>query len=81
MNLSYIIQKISNVDDNEEIAKINSRNETVKKLQQEYTISFSKNQSIKDESTKRKERINNIDIEIKKLEKFINQFRKNDNST
>tara|TARA_B100000029_G_scaffold221567_1_gene219243 strand:+ start:900 stop:3473 length:2574 start_codon:yes stop_codon:yes gene_type:complete len=64
VSLSYIIQKISDADDDAGVIKINSRNETVKKLQHEYTIAFSKNQSIKDESTKRKERINNIDTEI-----------------
>ena len=71
VNLSYIIQKISNADDNEEIAKINSRNETVKRMQNEYTVTYSKNQSIKDESTKRKERINNIDIEIKSWKNLL----------
>ena len=71
VNLSYIIQKISNVDDNEEIAKINSRNETVKRMQNEYTVTYSKNQSIKDESTKRKERIKNIDIEIKSWKNLL----------
>ena len=71
VNLSYIIQKISNIDDNEEIAKINSRNETVKRMQNEYTVTYSKNQSIKDESTKRKERINNIDIEIKSWKNLL----------
>ena len=64
INLSYIIQKIYEQNDNDSIAKINSRNEVVKKLQQEYTLTYSKNQSIRDESTKRKERINNIDTEI-----------------
>ena len=54
VSLSYIIQKISEGNDDEGITKINSRNETIKKLQQEYTISYSKNQSIKDESTKGK---------------------------
>jgi chromosome segregation protein len=51
--------------------KINSRNETIKKLQQEFTISYSKNQSIKDESTKRKERINNIDTEIESWKNLL----------
>ena len=64
VNLSYIIQKISNVNDDDEISKINLKNESIKKLQQEYTVIYSKNQSIKDESTKRKERISNIDTEI-----------------
>ncbi len=64
VSLSYIIQKISDADDKEGILQINSKNETIKILQKEYTITYSKNQSIKDESTKRKERINNIDTEI-----------------
>ena len=71
LSLSYIIQKISDEDDNEGITKINSRNETLKKLQQEYTIAYSKNQSIKDESTKRKERINNIDTEIESWKNLL----------
>ena len=71
VSLSYVIQKISDGDDNEGITKINSRNETIKKLQQEYTIAYSKNQSIKDESTKRKERINNIDTEIESWKNLL----------
>ena len=71
VTLSYIIQKISDVDDEEEIKKINSRNENLKQLQQEYTIAYSKNQSIKDESTKRKERINNIDTEIESWKNLL----------
>ncbi len=71
VSLSYVIQKISDEDDDEGVAKINSRNETVKKLQQEYTITYSKNQSIKDESTKRKERINNIDTEIESWKNLL----------
>tara|TARA_B100002051_G_scaffold246233_1_gene254179 strand:+ start:4115 stop:6688 length:2574 start_codon:yes stop_codon:yes gene_type:complete len=73
INLSYIIQNISGSDDNEGISKINSKNEVIKKLQEEYTITFSKNQSIKDESKKRKERINNIDVEIESWKNlFVN---------
>ena len=40
-------------------------------MQNEYTVTYSKNQSIKDESTKRKERINNIDIEIKSWKNLL----------
>ena len=40
-------------------------------MQQEYTISYSKNQNIKDESTKRKERINNIDTEIESWKNLL----------
>ncbi len=71
INLSYIIQKISDVDDEEGIIKINSRNDTIKKLQHQYTVTYSKNQSIKEESTKRKERINNIDTEIESWKNLL----------
>ena len=70
VSLSYIIQKISDVDD-EEISKINLRNESIKKLQHEYTVTYSKNQSIKEESTKRKERINNIDTEVESWKNLL----------
>ena len=71
ISLSYIIQKISDTNDDQEILKINSGNETIKKLQHEYTLTYSKNQSIKDESIKRKERINNIDIEIESWKNLL----------
>ena len=71
ISLSYIIQKVSSANDDEELEKINLKNETVKKLQQEYTITYSKNQSIKDESIKRKERISNIDTEIESWKNLL----------
>ncbi len=71
VNLSYVIQKISEGNDDEGITKITSRNETVKKLQHEYTVTYSKNQSIKEESSKRKERINNIDTEIESWKNLL----------
>ena len=71
INLSYIIQNISDVDDEEGITKINLRNDTIKKLQHQYTVTYSKNQSIKEESTKRKERINNIDTEIESWKNLL----------
>ncbi len=71
INLSYIIQNISDVNDEEGITKINLRNDTIKKLQHQYTVTYSKNQSIKEESTKRKERINNIDTEIESWKNLL----------
>ena len=71
VNLSYVIQKINDNNDGEGISKISLRNETIKKLQQDYTIIYSKNQSIKNESIKRKERINNIDTEIESWKNLL----------
>jgi len=76
VNLSFVIQKISDENDKDGITKINSRNDLIKKLQHEYTIAYSKNQSIKDESTKRKERINNIDTEIDSWKNLLTNSEK-----
>jgi len=62
------------------------KNENIKKLQEEYAKSFSKNQSIKNESIKRNERIKTIETEIESWinlltnsEKMVNELnaRKN----
>ena len=86
INLSILIQNIAGDEDNNKISKINSKNENIKELQEAYASSYSKNQSIKQESLKRNERIKTIEIEIdswKNLltnsEKMVNQLdeRKN----
>ena len=80
---------ISSFKDNESknnISEIVLKNENIKKLQEVYARSFSKNQSIKNESIKRKERIKAIEIEIESWinlltnsEKMVNELntRKN----
>ena len=86
INLSFLIQKINNEDDKVKISKIGSTNEDIKKLQENYADSYSKNQVIKKESTKRNERIKTIETEIKSWknllsnsERMVNQLndRKN----
>ena len=58
-----VISVEKNLDKNtlEEFSKINDK---IKILQEKYANAFSKNQSIKTDSIKRQERINNIDTEI-----------------
>ena len=86
INLSLLIQNIAGDEDNNKISKINSKNENIKELQEAYAGSYSKNQSIKQESLKRNERIKTIEIEIESWknlltnsEKMVNQLdeRKN----
>jgi len=62
--LSSIEQKLKGESDQNELAKIISKNENIKSLQENYADSFSKNQSIKKESIKRNERIKTIETEI-----------------
>ena len=86
ISLSLLIQNIAGDEDNNKISKINSKNENIKELQEAYAGSYSKNQSIKQESLKRNERIKTIEIEIESWknlltnsEKMVNQLdeRKN----
>ena len=86
ISLSLLIQNIAGDEDNNKISKINSKNENIKELQETYAGSYSKNQSIKQESLKRNERIKTIEIEIESWknlltnsEKMVNQLdeRKN----
>ena len=86
INLSFLIQKINNEDDEDKISKIGSKNEDIKKLQENYADSYSKNHGIKKESIKRNERIKTIETEIESWknllsnsERMVNQLndRKN----
>jgi len=64
VKLENVIQKINNKETVNTIKEINIKNENIKKLQENYADSFSKNQSVKKESIKRSERINTIEAEI-----------------
>ncbi len=86
INLSLLIQKINNEGDEDKISKIGSKNEDIKKLQENYADNYSKNQGIKKESIKRNERIKTIETEIESWknllsnsERMVNQLndRKN----
>jgi len=68
-NLDDIINSFENSENKNKIEEIISKNENIKKFQENYANSFSKNQSIKNESIKRNERIKTIETEI---ESWIN---------
>ena len=63
-NLDEIINSFNSSENKSKISEIASKNENIKKFQEEYAKSFSKNQSIKNESIKRNERIKTIETEI-----------------
>ena len=86
VDLDEIINSFNNSENKSKISEIASKNENIKKFQEEYAKSFSKNQSIKNESIKRNERIKTIKTEIESWinllsnsEKMINELntRKN----
>ena len=76
ITLSLLIQNIAGDEDNNKISKINSKNENIKELQETYAGSYSKNQSIKQESLKRNERIKTIEIEIESWKNLLTNSEK-----
>ena len=69
VNLDVLIKNFESSENKNQISKIGLKNENIKKFQEEYADSFSKNQSIKNESIKRNERIKTIETEV---ESWIN---------
>ncbi len=76
ISLSFLIQNIIGDENNDKISKINSKNENVKELQEAYADSYSKNQSIKQESLKRNKRIETIKIEIESWKNLLSNSEK-----
>ena len=63
VNLSYAAMKFKDVENNSLISNLNTKSEQIKKIQEEYAKTYSKNQNIKKESVKRNESINIIEAE------------------
>jgi len=74
--LSFIRQKLTGESDQDELLKIVSKNENIKSLQESYADSYSKNQSIKNESIKRNERIKTIEKEIESWKNLLSNSEK-----
>ena len=69
VNLDVLIKNFESSENKSQIDEIGLKNENIKKFQEDYADSFSKNQSIKNESIKRNERIKTIETEV---ESWIN---------
>jgi len=81
VNLDVLIKNFESSENKNQISEIGLKNENIKKFQEEYADSFSKNQSIKNESIKRNERIKTIETEVKSWinlltnsEKMVNEL-------
>ena len=74
--LTNLVQNIDEGEDSAKIAEVNSKNESIKKLQEEYADSYSKNQSIKNDSLKRKERIKVIEKELESWKNLLSKSEK-----
>ena len=62
--IGYLTQTINENDDDKKLSNLSEKNENIKKLQEIYADSYSKNENLKKDSIKRKERINTIENEI-----------------
>ena len=64
ITIGYLTQTINENDDDKKLSNLSEKNENIKKLQEIYADSYSKNENLKKDSIKRKERINTIENEI-----------------
>ncbi len=74
--LTNLLQNIDEGEDSAKISEVNSKNESIKKLQEEYADSYSKNQNIKNESLKRRERIKVIEKELESWKNLLSKSEK-----
>ena len=59
-----------------ELLSVNEKSQNIKKLQEKYADAYSKNQSIKNESVKRNERIKTIETEIESWKNLLSNSEK-----
>ena len=76
INLSYISMKVKNIESNDLITTLTSKSDQIKRLQEDYAETYSKNKNIKKESIKRNERIKIIDQEIESWRNLLNNSEK-----
>ena len=64
MELDSFLNELKNNRNRNELLSVNEKSQSIKLLQEKYADSYSKNQSIKNESIKRNQRIKTIETEI-----------------
>jgi len=74
--LSNFLQEMETDENKNKVSEINQKGKNIKLLQENYADSYSKNQSIKKESTKRNERIKTIEIEIESWRNLLSNSKK-----
>ena len=68
--------KVKNIESNDLITTLTSKSDQIKRLQEDYAETYSKNKNIKKESIKRNERIKIIDQEIESWRNLLNNSEK-----
>ncbi len=76
VNLSYVSMKFKDFESDDTLKTLITKNDQIKKLQEDYAETYSKNKNIKKESVKRNERIKIIDQEIESWRNLLNNSEK-----
>jgi chromosome segregation protein len=76
IEIDDFLKNLKNDESKKKLLNINEKNDAIKLLQEKYADSFSKNQSIKKESTKRNERIKTIETEIESWKNLLSNSEK-----
>ena len=71
MELDNFLNDLKNEKSREELLNVNKKSQNIKQLQEKYADAYSKNQSIKNESIKRNERIKTIETEVESWKNLL----------
>ncbi|MDB4613389.1 chromosome segregation protein SMC [Candidatus Pelagibacter sp.] len=76
MELDNFLNDLKNERSREELLSVNEKSQNIKQLQEKYADAYSKNQSIKNESIKRNERIKTIETEVESWKNLMSNSEK-----
>ncbi|MDC6483392.1 AAA family ATPase [Candidatus Pelagibacter sp.] len=76
MELDSFLNDLKNEKSREELLSVNEKSQNIKQLQEKYADAYSKNQSIKNESIKRNERIKTIETEVESWKNLLSNSEK-----
>ena len=76
MELDNFLNELKNEKSRDELLSVNEKSQNIKQLQEKYADAYSKNQSIKNDSIKRNERIKTIETEIESWKNLLTNSEK-----
>ena len=76
IELDSFLNDLKNEKSRQELLSVNEKSQNIKQLQEKYADAYSKNQSIKNESIKRNERIKTIETEIESWKNLLSNSEK-----
>ena len=76
IELDNFLKDLKNDKSRTKLLSVNEKSQNIKQLQEKYADAYSKNQSIKNESIKRNERIKTIETEIESWKNLLAQIQK-----